>query len=205
MFHLGQHLMTLYGRGQLAIDDDSGLLRKFILESVPEIRRRTIGFVGSSLNNDNPLPEEVIERFMRLWELYWEKCGPADVEGEATSSLFGMWFTSRKFPVEWSLIQLEKFVLAAQKVEPDDLIVERLAEIGDNDIARSINVLDHLVRHDEGWGMHTWQKQAMKLLHAGLQSEVVVRQKAVQLIDYLGRRGYVEFGTLLETEVGETD
>ena len=71
MHHLGEHLMILYGRGQLGLDDDGGLLRRFLADSHPDVRRHAVGFVGRSIEGDEKLPEEVVSRFQDLWSLYW--------------------------------------------------------------------------------------------------------------------------------------
>lgn len=58
---LAEHLIILYGRGQLGLDDDSGLLRRFLSDSVPSIRMHAFGLIGRSLMDDEKVPKEVIE------------------------------------------------------------------------------------------------------------------------------------------------
>lgn len=200
MNHLGEHLITLYVRGQLGLDDDEHLLRRFLNDANPDIRRHTIGFVGRSIKDDQPLPDEFVARFRELWEMYWAGPGKKDAEQKPDAWLFGMWFASRQFPDAWALERLEAFVEVVPTPEPDHMVVERLAEIGITDIARTTRILDRMVRGDrEGWRMHGWLKPARQILDVAMKSGGDARRLAEQTIDYLGRRGHTEFGELLDT------
>lgn len=82
--------------------------------------------------------------------------------------------------------------------EPDDQIVGRLAEIAGEDVGTAIKILGSMVRKDkEGWHVHGWMESAKRILALALTASEPIREEAIQLINFLGRRGYVEFGTLL--------
>jgi hypothetical protein len=198
MCHLGEHLMLLYGRGQLGLDDDAGLLRSFLKTANPKIRRYTIGFVGRGLRGEEKAPQEVIERFKTLWDIYWNSTGRKDAKEHPDSWLFGTWFSCGQFPDQWALDRLEEFVEVVKTPEPDHRVVEKLADIAHIDIAKSVRILDLMVRGDrEGWHIDSWLDSAKKILEQAMKNNGEVREKAVALIDYLGRRGYSDFGTLL--------
>ncbi len=198
MNYLGEHLMLLYGRGQLGLEDDKGLLRQFLANANPDIRRHAIGFVGKTLEDDGEVPDDVIKRFQGLWELYWNDKGKKDAEEKPNICLFGTWFASGKFPDQWAMEQLEQFVEVVPLPKPDDAIVERLAKIAPTDIERVIRILDQMVHGDqEGWRVYGWFKFAKEILKQAMNTDGDARKQAEKLIDYLGRRGYTELGKLL--------
>ncbi len=200
MFRLGEHLMLLYGRGQLNLDDAESLLSRFLTNSNSEIRRYAIRFVGQSLKGNKEVPTEIIGRFQILWEKYWPTIGKTEAEEKSDAYLFGTWFSSGQFPSQWALEQLGKFIDVIPLPEPNDSIMKQLAKISNIDIVMTIRILDRIIRADrEGWRIHGWQEPAMQILHAGIESgNDGSRRMAVDLINYLGRRGYTDFGKLLD-------
>ena len=133
MYHLGEHLIMLYGRGQLSLDDDDCLFRRFIANANPEVRRHAIGFVGQTLAGVEQIPAKIIDRFQTLWDLYWGGPGRKDAEESPNAALFGTWFSSGKFPPRWALERLEQFVAVNPRPQPSHMIGERLAEIAEWD------------------------------------------------------------------------
>lgn len=199
MNRLGEHLMILYGRGQLGLDQDDGLLKRFLAESNADIRRHAIGSVGTSLAVDDVIPKEITERFQALWEMYWAGPGRKDSKDKPNAWLFGTWFSSGQFPEQWALEQLENFVSVTATPEPDHAVVEQLARIAQTDIARAVRILGQIVRGDrEGWRVHGWLDSAREVLEAAMKAGGDARVQAEQVIDYLGRRGHTSFGELLE-------
>ncbi len=198
MRRLGEHLMLFYGRGQLGLDEDGGLIRRFIENASADLRRHTISFVGQSLDKNEAIPPDVIERFMSLWEEYWAGRGKKDAEEKPDAWLFGWWFSCGKFADQWALDQLEQFVNVAPTPEPDHRIGKRLAEIAHVDIRKSVRILDRMIRGDqEGWRLHTWRDQATEILRQAMKVDGEARDTAIALINHIGRRGYTEFGELL--------
>lgn len=198
MNQLGVHLMTLYGRGQLGLNDDGGLLRRFIESAHPDIRRHAIGFVGGSLEVKGEVPADVLDRFMSLWDFYWAGPGRKDAKEDPDAWLFGPWFSCGKFPPAWSLERLWQFVEVAPAPEPDRAIAERLSEIADTDILTAQRILDRVVRSDaEGWRIAGWCDAAKPILRQAMDAGGDARQEAEALINHFGRRGYIEFGELL--------
>ncbi len=199
IYHLGEHLMLLYGRGHLGLDDDDSLLRRFVETSSPDIRRHAMGFVGESLEGDKEVPTEVIERFMSLWDLYWAGSGKKDVAEEPNAFLFGLWFSCGRFPEQWALDRLAEYVQVVPTPEPDHTIAKKLAEIAHVDIVTSIHILNRMARGDqEGWRIHGWLDPAKDILKQALRTPGQAKDLALSLIDYLGRRGYTDFGQLLK-------
>jgi len=198
MYHLGEHLVLLYGRGSLGLGDDDGLLRRFVETSSPDIRRHAMGLIGESLEGDNEVPSEVIQRFVSLWDLYWAGPGKKDAAEEPNAFLFGLWFSCGRFPEEWALDRLADYVRVVPTPEPDHAIAQRLAKIAHVDILISVQILDGIVRGDqEGWRIHGWLNSAKDILRQAMGTPGEAMRLARALIDYLGRRGYTDFGQLL--------
>ena len=199
MLHLGEHLVVLYGRGQLGLDDDDHLLRRFFSTARPEIRRHSVGFAGRTLEGDKEIPVEAVKRFIDLWDWYWPTSGRNDAQEKVHDSLFGLWFACGKFPAQWSLDRLEEFIDVVPAPEPEHAIAEQLATVAQTDILKAVRILDSVIRTDrEGWRIHGWLESAKEVLRLALRAGGDASRKAALLIDYLGRRGYIEYGTLLQ-------
>lgn len=195
MFRLGEHLMVLFGRGQLPLRAD--VLQHFLSTAGPAIRRHAIGFVGSSFGHEDVSPE-IVERFMVLWDSYWAAHGRSDAADDPSAVLFGSWFASGEFPNDWALSRLSEYVEAVPVPEPEHLVMEHLAKIAQTDIAKSMRIVERMVNGDrEGWRMHGWQEPAKAILEGAVRAGGSARSDAEQVIDVLGRRGYTAFGALL--------
>ena len=199
MNRLGEHLMILYARGDLQLDND--LLIRFLDDTKPEIRRSTIGFVGRILQQDADVSEKVITRFKKLWEVYWKGNGKKDASQNPDSWLFGSWFSSGRFPASWSLDQLESFTTVVPLPHPVHAVAKRLEELTPTDVVRAARILDKMIRGDrEGWHVHGWLDAARQTLMLAIEKGGAAREQAERTIDYLGRRGHISFGELLESE-----
>jgi hypothetical protein len=195
---LGEHLMIMYGRGQLGLDDDDHLFRRFLERTIPETRQHAITFVGHTLEGSEKIPTEIVRRFQDLWELYWAGPGKKDAEESPSAWLFGTWFICGKFPELWSLERLEQFVEVNRTPEPDHMIAELLARIAHVDIERSVRILDKVARSDrEGWRIGAWLDSTKEILAQALKTSGKARDQALALIDFLGRRGYTDLRQLL--------
>jgi hypothetical protein len=195
MFRLGEHLMVLYGRGQLPLTAD--VLQDFLTTARPAIRRHAIGFVGSSFGHDD-VPSEIVERFMALWDTYWAGHGRTDAADDPGAVLFGSWFASGEFPDHWALSSLHDYVEVVAVPEPEHLVMERLAKSAKTDIEKSVRIVERMVKGDrEGWRMHGWQEPAKTILEHAVKAGGAARSEAERVIDFLGRRGYTIFGALL--------
>jgi hypothetical protein len=200
MHHLGEHLMVLYGRGQLA--GDEGLLKRFLENANPDVRRHAMGFVGQSLEGDEQVSPDIVERFEKLWDLYWAGAGRNDAGEAPYAWLFGTWFSCGKFSEPWALDRLHQFVEVSPIPQPDDEIVDKLSEMAHIDVVKSVQILDKMVRGDrEGWRIHSWETGAKDILEQALNATAEARETAEKLIDYLGRRGYMEFGRVLSSRL----
>jgi hypothetical protein len=194
---LAEHLMVLYGRGQLSLEQDEKLLRRFFKQAQPVIRRYAMEFVANSLEREKDLPPEVIARFMQLWDFYWENHARADAKDAPGSRIVG-WFESGYFPDDWFLDRFGKFVEVSPRSDFYGPIFERLLRIAETDIVRTTSIVGRLVEADnEGWRIFSSFKDIKGILRVALKSGGEAREEAERIIDLLGRRGALEFGELL--------
>ena len=198
MYYLGEHLLIMYARGQLGLDDDECLLRRFLEDSTPEIRCHAIGFIGRAFDRNETAPEDIIERLQNLWDYYWAGRGQNDAVSHPEERLFETWFSCGKFTNEWALDRLYQFAQVNPLVGSDHIIAEKLAEMASVDVLKSVQILDMFVRGDkEDSKFHAYQNSAKQICVLALNTPGKAKETAIELINYLGRLGYMDFGKLL--------
>ena len=97
-----------------------------------------------------------------------------------------------------ALDQLEEFSEVVAVPEPDHGVIETLEKIADTDLGKSVRILERMIVGDrEGWNIHGWIESARSILERAMGVEGATRDKAIEIINHLGRRGMAEFGELL--------
>jgi hypothetical protein len=204
MEHLGEHLMILYGRGNLGLDEDDGTVRRFLENANSGLRQHTIRFIGNTLTGQEEIPEEVVNRFKTLWDDYWHLNGKSDTADKPDSFVFGTWFSSGKFPADWSLQQLENLLELSCHPKRSSAILKQLAELANAHPVKSVHILDLIFRNDrQEWHTHESLNSTRRVLEIAMRYGGSARVHAKQVIHYLGRRGYTELGELLNTDLSE--
>jgi hypothetical protein len=199
---LAQHLMTLYWRGKLSLEQPNSLLARFFELAPDELRGKSLEFIGRSLRNTN---EEIELQILKQLQLLWEQ--RLDTARTATSPIshaselaaFGWWFVSEKFDNSWAIAQLKEVLELVGKVELERLVVKRLATLADAMPAPAVEFLRLLLQGDNGrWRIYGWHDEARTILTTALQgNNDETRQIARALINHLGEQGYSEFRELL--------
>jgi hypothetical protein len=200
LHRLAEHLIVLCGRGVLTVDQPDGLLCRFFRNAPADVRAHAIKTVGRSLHGAEQLPEGLVERFVRLWEWLWP-CLTASGNEPAKDELsaFGWWLTCGKFGDDWCLDQLLQVTTLQPALQPESNVMEKLASLATNYPAKAATCADRMVRGDrDRWRLSGWQTALTVLLQAALSSsEPVAQATARRLIEHLGRRGFLDFGKLL--------
>jgi len=194
--------MEQYWRGNLAEDDPDGLLARFYAKAPPKLRYWALDFVGTSLRNTKgAVPAEILQRLQKLWarRLEFVRTGGSSSPLKEELTAFGWWFASKKFPDSWSVDQVLQVLRIAGAIEPDHLVVERLAELSALLPAKAVECLALIVECDkDGWAVLSWREHARNLLAQAIHSaDQTARIRAIDLIHNLGARGYSEFRDLL--------
>jgi hypothetical protein len=198
MFRLGEHLMVIYGRGELSLSEP--VLQEFLLTADSAVRRHALGFVGSSLSQESGVPSPVVTRFVELWEAYWNGRGKDDAKEDPQAVLFGSWLGSKELPQQWVLDTLYEFVQVVPLPQPDHVAMDQLARLAPLDLLKAVRILDRFITGDrEGWHIHGWQDPATGILKAALAAGGSAQTAAREVIARFGRRGYTRMGELLRT------
>ena len=199
--HLAEHLMTFYWRGKLLLDEGNGLLERFYKRASDKIRAHAFDFIGRTLEGEKEaIPAKIADRLKTLWSrrLAVARSSPEYHFKELAS--FGLWFASAKFDDEWSINQLMEVLKLTKKAEPDHMVIERLVEVCKVFPQQTVECLKLMAEGDkEGWEIYGWREKARTILAIALQtSDSYVKTAAENVVHYFGKRGYLEFRSLLQ-------
>ena len=195
-----QHIIILYGRGQLTLKENSIL--SVLLKSVDiSIRSHAISFVGRTLeeshNRNEEVPDEVIERFKSLWHWYWYNIGSKDDIPDST--LFSYWYTCKLFDAEWAINNLYEYSRNVNEIDYNYKIPNQLSIDSKDYPKMCIDIMEKLIHTDrEGWNLSSWRGSIYVILSNAIVNSDSTKQKAEALIDVLGRKGFLEYGELLD-------
>ena len=95
--------------------------------------------------------------------------------------------------------QLFEVLKVTQKIEPEHLVLERLAELSASVPARAVECLALIVEGDrEGWSILGWRGHVRTIIATAINSaDEKARRHAATLVHHLGTRGNFEFRDLL--------
>ncbi|MDZ4857266.1 MAG: hypothetical protein SGJ26_20840 [Nitrospirota bacterium] len=196
---LASHLMTFYWRGHYPLEDESGLLRRFFVLAPDKVRAEAIEFLGRSLDmTANPIDPIVLDRIQRLWTLRLEQAGQDPTINQAELMAFGWCFGSKKFEARWAIENLLGVLRLTHNIDPDFLVLECLPDyVSEFPIA----VLECVRLLIEGQTsqieLSSWEGDLRRIFmqtREHLMPEV--RNAGNEVIELLGRRGYVNYGDL---------
>ncbi|WP_414527241.1 hypothetical protein [Nodularia chucula] len=199
---LARHLITLYWRGKLNLDEPGGLLTRFFELASDALRGYALEFVGQSLKNtENQIDPKILNSLQLLWEKRLETaCNSHEPSSYATElAAFGWWFGSAKFEDSWAIAQIKQILELVGKVDPDFLLLERLAVLADTMPELVIECLELMIKKDKsGWGIYGWRNETKTILSKAIQSSSYqARKTAENIIQDLGKRGHWEYRNLL--------
>jgi len=99
---------------------------------------------------------------------------------------------------DWAIAQLHEALQLIPKTNPDHMVLEKLARTVETHPQKSVECLRMMAEGDrEGWGIYASRQDIRRILGVAL-SQVSARDEAKRVINYLGRRGFLEFRDLLE-------
>lgn len=202
---LAEHLMILYGRGQVGLDDQDGLFVHFFQKTPGDVRGHAIWVVGRDFNEiEEEIPSEVLERLKTLWSNRINEARNAVSRAPYASELsaFGGWFASAKFDDQWAITQLRDALKLSGSTEPYHLVLERLAKLAPSMPAIAVECLGLMVEGDKKRRYtYSWHEHMRAILESALDSQDnTAQQSAKGLIDRLlaRDRAYGGFRDLLQ-------
>ena len=200
--HLAEHLMVFYWRGKLDLNEQGGLLRRFYEKASDPLRAHAIEFIGRSLNNtEDAVEAEVLERLRSLWVTRFDAARRAPNRGAHIGELsaFGWWFVSAKLDDSWTVDQLIAVLSLTRKIDADWIVLERLALLAEampNEVVQCISLM--IGGNLQGWEIHGWRDELRAILSTVIRSaDTIAQQSAVEAVNRLGAKGFLEFRELL--------
>jgi hypothetical protein len=203
---LAQHLMLLYARGRVELNDADDLLARFYSKAPDALCGHALWHVGHSFHESKEAPPEVLSRFEALWQkrLDVARGDPASHLKEMTA--FGYLFYSRQFEDSWVIGELRNALTISKYSQPDYFVVQRLAALAylyPKTAIECLGLLMEGVKGDRaGWAIGAWGMDMRTIIAAAMISiDDLARQKATEMIHRLGAQNHLEFHDLLPIEV----
>ena len=197
---LGDFLVALVARGSLALNDP--LVAGFFVAASPALRGEVLGHWGWQLFRAEELSSDVLDRSQALIE------ARASVSTDEESELddFTWWARIRQADPGWWLPLL---VQASRSPSFDSrgLLGEVLAEPAADHPQLALLALTQLLalRGADGWKSYDLLEHAPRILAAVLDSGLEdVQTDAQQLIDRLGREGYLDLADRIAEQRAQT-
>jgi len=199
--NLGRHLMVMVGRGLVVWNDGDGLLPRFFDNASTSNASHAIAYVGRALERkSSSISATELKRFRQLWESLASHVLDSPSERHPMLKPFGWWFASGRFDLDWSFEQIGRVIEGAEGIDPDFLVMERIAELAVERPAQSLVVFKALVKQEKrGRSIMGRNDFARSVLRAGLD-EAETKAEAESLIHELGSRGNFQFRDLLRPD-----
>lgn len=198
---LGEHLVTLAGRGLVAWSDEDALLRRFFEKAEPDDARGAILLVGAALSrHENDMPDEAIARFERLAD---ELLGLLEQHGGEEMghlSSLGLWIASGRFDPAWTVDRLQRLLAFAGAAEPSFEVMDCLVEMSRSHPTEAFGALRTWLntnRSDRSVLIGGPDEPAIAILRAALD-QPSTEDDARSFIHQLGAAGHLGFGRLLD-------
>jgi hypothetical protein len=192
---LGRHLVTLYWRGVLPLEDQ--LMRTLFSGLDAKRREEVLAFVGQILRGEERVEADISSRLQALWE--WRRHEIEVGRGDASElCAFTWWFVSNSFDDRWAIAQLTH-ALSSGACEGlfQEEIGARLARATAVPTADLVDALEQVVNSDR-WGVVSmYEESAREILSRALEEGGRARERARDLIDRLARLGHFGFADLV--------
>ncbi len=202
---LAEHLITLYCRGKVEIDEPQGILSRFFTNAPEVLRKHMLTFVGRDLYSVNQTKQTVlpdaIPRLQALWEWRVNRARQASSPASHTNELaaFGWWFSSGMFDEDWAIAQLEGVLKISGTLEALHLVIGRFVTRSATmplPVVRCVSLLTQSDR--ERWRILGSNEQIRTILMNALQSsDEQVIEEATDLTNRLILYGYTHLLDLL--------
>jgi len=192
---LGRHLVTLYWRGELSLEDD--LIRTLFSQLDAKRREDVLAFAGRVLRSEETLEADILSRLQALWE--WRRNEIEAGRGDASElCAFPWWFVSNFFDDRWAIAQLTHALSArAGEILFQEEICGRLARSTTVPAADLVEALEQVVNSDR-WGVVSmYEASAREILRRALEEGGRAHQHARALIDRLARLGHFGLADLV--------
>lgn len=199
---LARHIVALYLHEEIELDDP--LVQKVYEEQNQPFWEAATGRAVLALQRNSDLTEEIepsyVARAQRLWEWRMESAesarmspGGSHYNEELTN--FGHWVTCGAFPEDWWLEHLLRALDITHWVEPDGLVLKKVAEVSSRHPLESAAIATELLLNDRHAFLASGYREAFKaIVEAAIGSSLpVAKRKGRDLANRLVARGYSEY------------
>jgi hypothetical protein len=208
---LADHVIVLYGRGDLEEAGAATILKTFFERADPALRRYALFAIGHSLQHDDdassgpepPIQPAVLERFRRLWV---DRLSHLRNEPSIRQELpaFGAWFASERFDDTWAFDQLERVLEETRLAHGEPIlnqlaVIRRLSSLSSAHPVRVAQILERLVElADDGSWAYGWLDEVRQIIGVAIRSgDPEARRAVIDLLDRLGSLGFRDIGQIV--------
>jgi hypothetical protein len=196
---LSEHLILLYWRGRIDLDDT--LIQSFYSIASDDRRGRVMSYIGRGLCNQGiTVSNEALDRLRALWDWRFQEARKAEslAPYEKELAAFAWWFASARFDITWATGELMEVLQAGIRIDPYSGVMERLVDLAPSLPSLVIQCLTMMIDAlDEDWHIIAWRESIREILSAVKDSpDLSVRDAARDLVDRLGRKNFLEFREL---------
>ena len=197
---LGEHLLTMAGRGVLSWSDEDALLRRFFENAKPHDAQGAIGRIGRELCKEEiEVPGEALERYRSLTEELLALLEVSGRERMGHLSSLGWWIASGRFDPKWTLARLDRLIGLAGTATPYSEVKECLVELCEDHPAETFEVLRSWLNADQVELPRLLRRtEAARTVLAAALADPSSRADARAVIHRLGADEYLSFRDLLE-------
>jgi hypothetical protein len=201
---LAQQLMHPFIGGLIGIDTADGLIRAFFDRAPARLRGHAMEFVGRILRDTGAaaIQPEHCERARNLWEYRRGAAATASLPERRTElEPFGYWFTAGVCDPEWMLGELLATLALTGSIEPDSVVMARLAEIAVAQPVEAVSALDLLTESPkQRWFVDASIAEIETILRAVL-ADARSRAQAERVTNRLVAEGHRGLAALLQDGV----
>jgi hypothetical protein len=204
---LVNHIIKLYWRGKLNLDDPQSLISRFYANASDSLRKYAIEYLGRLLyNTKDEIDADILKRLQVLW---LKRIDNLHITNKRETHLlepiaFGWWFVSGKFNDTWAIEQLMIAIELAGKIEPEHSVLKHLSKIAAEMPLPVVECLDKiLVKNENEPRSITLSRsdETRNILEIAINSDNTKAKKvAIDLINSIGARGYHGYRDLIPKE-----
>jgi hypothetical protein len=183
-------------QGDVAFGDPDGLLDRFYEVASGERRAEALESIGHGLMDGEEIDDKISARLRALFEGRLEAVR-AGARAEELRG-FARWFGSGKFDDSWSLAQLEAVLEVGGPLQPDHLVVERLAALRRDRLPDVVRALELLIEtNTRQWFVSGARGEIALILTDALAAGGESENRARDIVNRLVARGHPDFEGLL--------
>jgi len=201
---LAQHIVVQYLHGTIELDDEllAGLYALQNHEMWDAATTHVARLIDAKVEAGETLEPSFLERAQRLWESRLEAASAEGLEHPEWHRQelvnFGFWIVADVFENAWWLAQLDRVMLLVHWVEPDSLVMKRLAGAADAEPGIAVRAATEILLGDPyGYSSHAYQDHLRTIIGAAVASEhSATAQAGVDLANRLVAKGLGDFRDL---------